>query len=156
MTIICATGHRPDKLGGYLPEVREKLRTIAREFLALHPCVSEAVSGMAIGWDQAFAHAAIDLQIPVVAAVPFKGQARAWPDHAKTYYRKLLDRSARVVFVCDVYHTQAFQWRNEWMVDYSHEVVAMWNGSSGGTANCIDYARAMQRPITNLWGEFHG
>jgi uncharacterized phage-like protein YoqJ len=153
--IIAATGHRPDKLGGYTPEIRENLRRVAREFLALHPRVSEAVSGMALGWDQAFAHAAIDLGIPVVAAIPFKGQAARWPEQAQAYYRKLIDRSARVVHVSPLptFTQDAFQARNEWMVDYSHAIVALWNGSPGGTANCIDYARASGRTITNLWGE---
>lgn len=154
--IIAATGHRPDKLGGYTPEIRATLIRVATEFLALHPRVSEAVSGMALGWDQAFAHAAINLGIPVVAAVPFKAQADRWPDWSRAYYRKLLDRSRRVVYVSrHGFHADAFQERNEWMVDYSHALVALWNGSRGGTANCIDYARASGRAITNLWGEFH-
>lgn len=153
--IIAATGHRPDKLGGYTPEIRANLIRVATEFLALHPRVSEAVSGMALGWDQAFAHAAINLGIPVVAAVPFKAQASRWPAESQAYYRKLLSRCARVEYVSPLptFTQDAFQARNEWMVDYSHALVALWNGSPGGTANCIDYARASSRPITNLWGE---
>jgi uncharacterized phage-like protein YoqJ len=154
--IIAATGHRPEKLGGYgRPDVRAMLLQVATEYLTLHPRVSEVVSGMAQGWDQAFAHAAYDLKIPCVAAVPFIGHERPWPEQAQAYYRRLLDRSARVVVVSTGGYTpDKMQLRNEWMVEYSHRICALFDGSPGGTANCIDYANAMGRPIDNLWSEF--
>lgn len=153
--IIAATGHRPEKLGGYTADVRARLLQVAKEYLAFQPFVSEVVSGMALGWDQAVAHAAFDLGIPYVAAVPFSRQPRPWSPEAQAYYRKLLDRSVRVHVVCDVYHPQAFQERNEWMVDYSHRIMALFDGQKGGgTYNCIRYASELNRPIDNLWKEF--
>lgn len=152
--IIAATGHRPEKLGGYTHEVRVKLMQVATEYLAFQPRVSEVVSGMALGWDQAFAHAAMNLRLPVVAAVPFKAQAARWPVQCQAYYRKLLHNCDRVVNVSDRYHEDAFQERNEWMVDYSHRLAALWNRTPGGTANCVGYAMILNRPIDHLWKDF--
>jgi uncharacterized phage-like protein YoqJ len=153
--IIAATGHRPEKLGGYGADVRAVLLQVATEYLALRPRVSEVVSGMAQGWDQAFAHAAYDLKIPYVAAVPFIGQERKWPEQTQAYYRRLLDRSARVVVVSSGgYSPDKMQLRNEWMVEHCDRIAALWDGSDGGTANCLDYAAALMRPVDFLWEEF--
>jgi hypothetical protein len=37
------------------------------------------------------------------------------------------------------------------MVDHGTRVAALWDGSSGGTGNCIRYARRVGRPFDNLW-----
>lgn len=33
------------------------------------------------------------------------------------------------------------------MVDLSDKVIAVWNGKSGGTANCVKYAKTVDKPI---------
>lgn len=154
--IVCGTGHRPDKLGGYDAGVRGKLYDVAHNYLAMEHRISEVVSGMALGFDQALARVAIDLGIPVVAAIPFQGQERKWPADAQAYYRKLLERCKFAKLVCEGdYAPQKMQARNEWMVDYSHRVVALWNGDpTGGTYNCVQYAKGLCRPIDNLWHDW--
>jgi len=37
------------------------------------------------------------------------------------------------------------QKRNDWMVDNSDAVIAIWNGAPGGTANTVEYARKSGR-----------
>ena len=37
--------------------------------------------------------------------------------------------------------------RNHYMVDHSDRVLAVWDGSSGGTKNCIDYAKEKMVPV---------
>jgi uncharacterized phage-like protein YoqJ len=39
------------------------------------------------------------------------------------------------------------QARNEWMVDNSNAMIAVWDGSPGGTANTVKYAQAKERPV---------
>ena len=36
---------------------------------------------------------------------------------------------------------------NGWMVDNSDAVIAVWNGTAGGTANTVDYARKLGRSV---------
>lgn len=147
-------GHRPRKLGGYTPEVEAKLLAFAAHALArLRP--REVVSGMALGWDMALAEAAVNLGIPFVATIPFEGQERTWPAASQERHQRLL-RSARIKVVVgsalDI--NLALSNRNEWMVDVSDMVIALWDGSSGGTRNCVKYAQTKGRPVTNLWHEW--
>jgi uncharacterized phage-like protein YoqJ len=45
------------------------------------------------------------------------------------------------------------QRRNEWMVDHCDILYAFWDGTSGGTANCVKYAAQIGKPYVNLWKE---
>lgn len=159
--IICGTGHRPDKLGGYSPEVFEELKSLAHMYLCTATDLKEVVSGGALGWDQALAAAALDLKIPLTLALPFPGFEDRWPDSSKVFLYSLMSRagsevSTNVVFVCEgPYAGWKMQKRNQWMVDRADKVLALWNGSTGGTANCIAYANKVGKPIINLW-EMYG
>lgn len=150
--IFSATGHRPEKLGGYDSSVLEDLTRLAEAYLTLES-PDEVISGVALGWDTAWAIAAIRLGIDLVAAVPFEGQEGRWPAQSQKRYRKILSKARHVEIVCPGgYSAAAMQKRNEWMVDNSHRVVALWDGSSGGTGNCIKYARSRKAEIDVLWG----
>jgi uncharacterized phage-like protein YoqJ len=149
--IIAATGHRPEKLGGYTPEAVTRRYELAMWFLQ-HARPAHVISGVALGWDQAVAVAAYDLGIPFTAAVPFAGQGSRWPLRSQEIYRELLRIAARVVIVSEGgFSAAAMQRRNEWMVDNCDALVALWDGSSGGTGNCVTYANKIGRPGWNLW-----
>jgi uncharacterized phage-like protein YoqJ len=150
--IYAGTGHRPNKLGGYSVEVNRKLLDVARR--NLDGCTM-VISGMALGWDTALAHAARMEGIPFIAAVPFKGQERLWPKPSQDGYHDLLRAAKEVVYVCeDGYAPWKMQIRNQWMVDHCDVVLALWDGSSGGTGNCIQYVEKVGKPIKNVWNDF--
>lgn len=152
--VVCGTGHRPDKLGGYTDEVLERAIAVAEESIVGYDTV---ISGMALGWDTALAIAAVNKGIPFIAAVPFLGYEARWPADSQNIFNNLLDLASKVVIVCDGdYGVWKLQKRNEWMVDNSDVVLALWDGSSGGTSNCIRYATKMQKPIKNVWSRFTG
>ena len=46
-----------------------------------------------------------------------------------------------VAYISPSYTPYCFQKRNRWMVDRSSRLIAVYNGTSGGTKNTIDYAR---------------
>lgn len=149
--IIAGTGHRPDKLGGYSPLIAKELQALAeRELYRLKPKV--VITGMALGWDQAIGWAARAARIPFWAYIPFEGQESVWPRASQEKYRDLLSYAAKIV-VCSPgrYDPQKMHLRNMRMVDDCDEILAMWDGSAGGTANCLAYARAQHRPIHNCW-----
>lgn len=148
--IIAGTGHRPPKLGGYSTDVLRRLVTFATDHLDFHR-PTRVISGMALGWDTALAIAATRLEIPWTAAIPFPAQPDRWPESSRARYHKLLDRAADVVTLADTYSPQAMQTRNEWMVDHADQVWALWNGTPGGTSNCLTYAARTARPVVNLW-----
>lgn len=150
--IFAGTGHRPNKLGGYSVEVNQKLLALALN--NLEGC-TKVISGMALGWDQALAHAARMKGIPFIAAVPFFGQESAWPQASQDSYHQLLKAADDVVYVCDKgYAPWKMQIRNEWMVDHCDTVLALWDGSPGGTGNCMKYAQKVNKPIKNVWDQY--
>jgi uncharacterized phage-like protein YoqJ len=151
MKVICGTGHRPDKLGGYDNAILKKLITFAEgRLIEINP--THVISGVALGWDTALAIAAIRLNIPLTAAVPFAGQELRWQPEAIARYNKILSKCARVEIVSPGgYGNPKMQIRNEWMVDRSDMVLALWNGSSGGTGNCVKYAQSTKTTLVNVW-----
>lgn len=154
--IAAATGHRPEKLGGYDNRTSLALGGLATEWLAFNLDVEEMIVGMALGWDQAVAGACVATGVPFIAAVPFEGQSSTWPAEARAKYDRLLAQAKEIVIVTpgELFGRQiaaAMQRRNEWMVDRAKKVVALWDGSWGGTHNCIMYANKIGVPVENLW-----
>lgn len=153
---IAGTGHRPDKLGGYGPSTKIHLvRFAGRCLREIQPEI--LISGMAQGWDQALACAAIRCNIPFWAAIPCDGQELAWPEESQQEYHKLLEQAEKKIVVCPgPYAVWKMQKRNEWMVDAVQDgaVLALWDGSPGGTANCVRYARKIGVTVVNVWSVY--
>ena len=151
---VGVTGHRPDKLGGYSPALFEDLVLLAKTWLR-NVAATTVYSVMALGWDQACAQAAIDCEIPLVAAVPFEGQERMWPMEQRRYYESLLSRAIVKIVSPGGYAPEKMQTRNVWIVDQSDVILALWNEAlRGGTANCIAYAKQQKKTILNLYVQF--
>lgn len=162
---ITVTGHRPQKLFSSNPYDRgnlELLKGFAKsQFQLLQPEV--VYTGMALGWDMACAMAAANSKIPFIAAIPFQGQEKRWIESTQQLYQRLLLKASRVIYVDELpgyqlgvegYHPAKLQKRNEWMVDQigcGDRVLALWDGSSGGTANCVNYAASKGVQIENVW-----
>jgi len=160
--IIAGTGHRPKDIpGGYSLATMNKLIDTASAALAiLKP--ERVISGMALGWDQALAIAAHRMSIPMLAAVPFPGQEEAWPEKSQKLYKRILDKACDIRYIYNArpdYSNAArfMDVRNQWMVNNSDLVLALWSGKvRGGTANCISFAVSRHKPIVNVWGVFMG
>lgn len=107
---------------------------------------------MALGWDMAVAEASFGLGIPFTAAVPFEDQDSRWPLESRVVYKRLLSVADRVEIVSPgPYAPEKLQIRNQWMVDHATRMAALWDGSKGGTGNCVAYIQKRQVPWDNLW-----
>jgi uncharacterized phage-like protein YoqJ len=153
MIVLMVTAHRPPKLGGYNNDVAKAkvFERCVQHIRKVKP--DKAIQGMALGGDQIFGWACISEGIPFIAAVPFLGQENRWPEKSRKEYLNLLSRAESVHFqfdrppgaravlsISDV--RQAMQQRNMWMSNHSTHALAIWDGSSGGTGNCVRYLRA--------------
>jgi uncharacterized phage-like protein YoqJ len=149
------TGHRPTKLGGYHSNptqlwVRSALRETLIEAKNAYPDL-EVISGMALGVDQWWAELAVELDIPFHAYVPFKGQEGRWPNESKAKYSNLLEQAKTVNVVCDgSYAVWKMQKRNEAMVDDATACVAVWDETTGGTGNCVNYINKVNKPLYHI------
>lgn len=152
--VISVTGHRPDKLGGYGDTIFQQRveRVFARWCENNRPAL--VITGMALGFDTHVARMCRDLEIPFVAAVPFTGQESRWSRIAQEEYHYLLSLAAQVhVVSAGGFSPRSMHLRNHWMVDHSAVTVAMWDGSAGGTGECVGYANRTGRTVINLWRE---
>ena len=147
--VVAVTGHRPDKLGGYkVPNELYDLviAGLVKAFEQYRPAY--VLTGMALGVDQWAADICLGMGIPFVAAVPFDDQDKIWPPHSKAKYQWLLTKAYQVTRVnMGPYSPQKMQARNQWMVNSAHLVIAVWNGTAGGTANCVGYATERKKQI---------
>jgi uncharacterized phage-like protein YoqJ len=150
--IVAFTGHRPDKLGGYKlpnPTYIKVCRDIDLLLKELNP--EKVISGMALGVDQWAANIAYKLGIPFVAAIPFEGQELAWPEASQKTYRVLRKLASEEIIVSSGgYSADKMQVRNIWMVDNCESLIAVWDGSKGGTGNCVEYAKSVDRKIYQI------
>lgn len=153
---LTVTGHRPHKIlvrgqKAYDGPAYAALVDFAEKVLHhLDPrCV---ITGMALGWDQAIAEAAERASIPFIAYVPFLGQESRWPTSSQKRYADLL-AGAKAMRICSSggYSAAKMQKRNELMVDGADAVAALWDGSAGGTANCVRYAESQSVRVVKCW-----
>lgn len=167
MIRIAATGHRPNKLWGYnYDEPHYKiLKDIFKSYIInainnTEDKTVECITGMALGVDTIFALAAIELSllgynINLIAAIPFKGQECKWPEKSIKLYNYILNYAHEIIYVCDgTYQPYKMQKRNEYMVDrlnfINDKLISIWDGSNGGTANCVRYAESRGKNIVYI------
>ncbi|WP_394863333.1 SLOG family protein [Paraclostridium bifermentans] len=101
--------------------------------------------------------------IKITIAVPCKSQPDMWPKDARIMYYNMLKLADEVVYVDTLedyhfapvnigeYHPAKMQARNQYMVDNAGTVITYHDGSAGGTANCLNYARGKRKEIINLF-----
>jgi uncharacterized phage-like protein YoqJ len=99
-----------------------------------------------------------------ILAVPFESQYSNWKsDQLVSWYHKMVKRADVVVNVdtlegydrdqsvpIGAYSAYKMQVRNEYMVNQSNVLIAVWDGSSGGTGNCVKYAKEYDKRIIQL------
>lgn len=107
---------------------------------------------MALGIDQIWAISALHMGINVTAAIPFIGQELAWPEESQWIYWQIMrHKKVTPAYICDPgYEAWKMQKRNVWMVDHSTFLVAAWDGTAGGTANCVKYAQKQGKKIIRI------
>lgn len=109
---------------------------------------------MAAGFDLYLADEALRAGIPVWAARPWAGHKPSPEDYE--LYHKVLDHAVKIINVepCFSYPGPwVYQRRNEFMVDSADRIIAWYDGSPSGTANCIKYANQVHKPVRNLYAK---
>jgi uncharacterized phage-like protein YoqJ len=146
---VAFTGHRPDKIGGYNPNaekriwVREQIQAQLERGLAKHGEKLWVITGGALGVDQDAAEIAHEMGIPFTVMIPCVEQEAMWPREAKQRYWNMLEVASEVVQVSEKTYAEdkfCMQRRNMQMIDCADIVIAVWDGSTGGTKNAVDYA----------------
>lgn len=152
---VCFTGHRPEKLLRTQEEIRTELEICIRQ--AIQEGLTIFITGMAQGVDLWAAEIVLALRregqpVKLVCAVPFEGCEKSWSPHWKETYRTVLREADLVHILCPGYTRFCYALRNRWMVDHAARLIAVSNGSKGGTQNTMAYARKKAVPIVYIKG----
>ena len=162
---IAITGYRPAKLPakyGYditnqayrelADAIRDTILRLAQKYrINRFVCIS----GMALGTDQLFVQVAHQLKqdpalenVHITAAIPCYGQETKGPVPSRELYHHILSLCDETVHVTQRSFTPTcMELRNQWMVDRCDILLAVYDGKSGGTANCIRYAKKQGKMI---------
>lgn len=130
------------------------MRELLTQLKATHGEIT-MYSGGANGIDQFWMEVGHYLEIPVVAILPFPSFDKLWPESGRKHLRDLLDKCIEVRYT----HTdaeitdkssavQAMMDRDLDLVNAGDELVAYWNGTKGGTAHTVGFARKAGKPVT--------
>ena len=151
----CFTGHRPEKLNTSEKEVKAALRKQIDQ--AVHDGFKVFITGMARGVDLWAAQIVLDLrkrnkEIKLICAIPHDGFEARWSPSWQELYRYILAEADLTRVISKGYHTGVYQVRNEWMVNHSTRVIAVFTGQPSGTKNTIDYAYRQGVPVVLIEG----
>ena len=149
----CFTGHRPENLDKPEDDVIEGLKKEIRTAPA--DGFRTFISGMARGVDLWAAEIVLALrdkgaEIRLICASPYRGFESRWSRDWQERYRRVMEQADLVRFICPGYSRDCFQRRNQWMVDHSARVIAVYNGQPSGTRNTVEYARRCNVPVILL------
>ena len=89
-------------------------------------------------------------KIHLVCALPHPGFESRRGFSEKTKFNRILRKADIVIEINDHYFPRCYQVRNQWMVDRSNLVIAVFNGERGGTKNTIDYASSKGICVVNV------
>ena len=148
----CFTGHRPEKLKTSEKELKQGLARAIETALAAGK--RTFITGMARGTDIYAGELVLqyrdrDPSIRLICAIPYPDFEKRWSTHWQQRYRAIEERADLVKVICSTFSMGSYQKRNEWMVDRSSMIIAVFNGESGGTKNTIDFARAHGIEVIN-------
>lgn len=156
----CFTGHRPQHFPwkyneGDLRCVMLKYR-LKREIVNAikQDGIRHFLTGMALGVDIWAAEIVLSLRkqwpITLEAVIPCKGQDIRWHSESQERYRSILNQCDNVILLQEGYTPDCFQRRNQYMVEHSNLVIAVWNGSPSGTGNTVAYAKCRGKQVRTI------
>lgn len=159
--VCCFSGPRPQKLPwGYNEsdnrciEMKNKIKEEISN--AVKKGYSIFISGMALGFDIMCAESVLELKnifphIKLYCALPCKNQERLWRAIDKERYKNILSHSDSIKYINEFYTGAKCMFeRNQFMVDNSSLLIALYYGLSGGTKNTIEYAEKQKLNIVLL------
>ena len=86
----------------------------------------------------------------LICAVPHPDFEKRRGFFEERRYNRIIKNADYVTTISDHYYKDCYQKRNEWMVDRSSLVIAVWNGQPSGTKNTIDYAKRKNMLVYNV------
>ena len=149
----CFTGHRPDKMELGEKEIKPLLEKAIDD--AITDGYVTFITGMAMGTDIWAAEIVLERKkrnkdLHLICALPHPNFESRRSITEKMRFSKIIKNADLVKEINDHYFTGCYQVRNEWMVDRSNLVIAVFNGQKSGTKNTVDYAKREDIKVVNM------
>jgi uncharacterized phage-like protein YoqJ len=163
------TGHRPSKTSNNYSlkhpmsiKINQVLTPIIEDLIESQG-ITRFISGGALGFDQIAFWTVQRMkvkhpEIKNILSIPFVNQPSKWTDKESLhFYNKMMEIADEIIYVDELpeytikgvpvghYHIAKMQKRNEHMVNNSRIMVSLYDGSTGGTGNCVNYLRKVGR-----------
>ena len=156
----CFTGHRPEKLPWQYNEADPRCVSVKRRIMdAVESAYREGfchfLCGMALGCDQYFCECVLALRevhpdVTLEAVIPCPTQADAWPPKQRERYRRLVAACDAETMVSTHYTPYCMLRRDRYMVDHASLVIAVFDGTPGGTRYTMEYAMGKGIAVVDL------
>ena len=88
-----------------------------------------------------------DKRLKLICAIPFNGFEEKWPIDWKKHYKLVRKQADHFQVLSDRYSPDVYQNRNQWLVNHSSRLIAVFNGEPSGTGNTIQYAKEQGIPV---------
>ncbi len=157
ITTCCFTGHRPKDLFLFNDETDVFNNILSAVYSAVKDGYTDFLCGGCIGGDFLFAEAVImarsempDRDIKLHMCLPCRNQAELWDRADRARYSSYLETADSIVCLNERYVKGCMHERNRYMVDRSSLLIAAFNGSPGGTAYTVKYAKKLGLRVVNL------
>lgn len=159
-SVCCFSGYRPEKMPKDMPEgcaaftdMLSRLRNAIQK-AADNGC-RHFLSGMSRGFDLWAAEMVLELQIQGLyidlwAAIAYPGMQQYWEPEWQKRYHTVLSQAARIFPVFDRYQPECYTIRDRFLVEQSSRCICFFDGTPGGTAYTVAYARRSGLQIDNL------
>ena len=163
-TTCCFTGPRPSKLpmngNEFSPEIialKTNLRAAIIDFY--DEGFRFFISGMAEGFDLFAAEIVLELKselegIALIAALPYSEAPKRHSLKTVKRMENVLSKEDAVISLSEKYFSGCEHRRNIYTVDNSTGIIGYYNGLSGGTAHCWNYAAEKNLESVNLYESF--
>lgn len=156
----CFTGHRPAKLPWRFDETDPRCEALKRRIadavdLAYREGYRHFLCGMALGCDLYFCEAVLALReahpdVTLEAAIPCPTQSDSWTAPQRERYYGLLSRCDLETMVSEKYTSSCMQRRDRYMVDHASLLIAVFDGTAGGTQYTMQYAMGRGVDIVDI------
>lgn len=156
----CFTGHKPQSLPfgfnedsllciALKEEMKKEIVKMIEQNFVIH-----FISGMEIGADLYAAQIVLDLkkQYPhliLEGVLPYETQANRWSVKNREQYFDILAACDKTELLQTHFTENCMQKRNEYMVNNSDYIIAVWNGKPNSTGKTVKYAQSKGTKI--IW-----
>ncbi|AFZ55584.1 SLOG family protein [Cyanobacterium aponinum] len=119
--------------------------------LAVESGIEKFLVGMSRGADFLFARVLSERKLSWIAVIPCTDQTCLWNENDRTRHKGLIDKADNVIILSNEYKHGVMHHRNEYMVDKSEMLLAIYDNSvSGGTAHTVNLALKKHKRVVQF------